>query len=483
MTDSIPSGTPLDRDRIGRVEPPIGGGGQGKVYRVAATYGARALVYKEYSAAARSELDPAALDALIAYLSETGAADRAALLATFAWPIAPVTSGGTTVGFVMPAAPYDFTSERPRGPAGARRLNEIQHLLNEPGFVARLGFQISRRTQIEVLVSVATALRGLHNAGFALGDLSPRNLLFDPDSGEIFVLDCDAITRPGLCVLPQAETPGWHLPNGEPTGTTAGDRYKFGLLVLRLLAGDQHTTSPSALPSELAVLRPLLIRSLTDTPDNRPSAAVWISALRDVVPGAPITPLTTTISAPTVRSASTPPKTAASNAPAAAHTATPPASPGARHQSKAGLWITGAAVVLALALLGAHAAFVHVSNHSAATRSATTTDQTTGTYPGTTYDPGPTSDNDVPNVTYYPEPSITTPEPTTREYTPPPTRPMPGPPTDAHSADTSWILKGPYSSTWTCDQDRGNWPLTTSVCFTHNGSAYFYGLYPDSQRG
>ncbi|MEZ5210651.1 hypothetical protein [Gordonia sp. (in: high G+C Gram-positive bacteria)] len=370
MTNSIASSTPIDRDRLGVVEPPLGSGGQGKVYRIAATFDGRALVYKEYSAAARTELDRAALNALVAYLSNADATRRAALLATFAWPIAPVTSGGATVGFVMAAAPHVFMSERSRGPAGARRLNEIQHLLNAPAFVARLGFRLSRRTQIEVLISVATALRTLHDAGFAFGDLSPRNLLFDPDGGEIFVLDCDAITRPGLRVLPQAETPGWHLPAGELTGTAAGDDYKFGLLVLRLLAGDQHTTSPAALPSEFTALRPLLIRSLTDAPAERPSAATWISVLRDVLPGAPTATLTPTISSPTVPSTSTPPSAAASNVPATTRTATAPAPPGVKPRSKAGLlWIAGAAALLVLAIVGAHAA--SKSSHSATTPSNT----------------------------------------------------------------------------------------------------------------
>ena len=126
-----------------------------------------------------------------------------------------------------------------------------------------------------------------------------------------------------------------------------------------------------------------------------------------------------------------------------------------------------------------HAAFVHAHNSPAAP-STTPADRTTGAYPGTTYDPGST---DLPGITHYPAPSITNPEPTIRAYTPPPTTPMPGPPTSAHSSDTHWVLRGPYSSLWTCDQASDEWPERTSVCFEHDGSAYFYGLYPDSQGG
>lgn len=454
----IQPGHPIDRGGLGIVEPALGSGGQGKVYRTGATYYSRELVYKEYSAAARGELDPAALAALIAHLSGAGTAGAAGILATFAWPLAPVTSGGDTIGFVMPAAPQHFTSERTRGPAGARRLNEIQHLLNPPEFVARLGFQISRRTQIEVLISVATALRTLHDAGFALGDLSPRNLLFDPDRGEIFVLDCDAITRPGLRVLPQAETPGWHLPVGEPTGTAAGDDYKFGLLVLRLLAGDQHTASPAALPSEFAILRPLLIRSLTDPPNNRPSSAMWLSALRDVAYSAPTIPLTSVTGAPTVPASAIPPRITVPSIPATARTAASPAPrPAAKPQSKAGLlWIAGAAVVLVLAIVGAYAA--STSKHSTASPATTTAE---------------IQSSDV----YYPELL-----PSTPEFVPP-RNPLPAPPTETHSPNFHWTPVGPYESTEACNQDRNSWPLNTSVCFTHDGSAYFYGLYPDSQRG
>ncbi|WP_161895639.1 hypothetical protein [Gordonia spumicola] len=55
--------------------------------------------------------------------------------------------------------------------------------------------------------------------------------------------------------------------------------------------------------------------------------------------------------------------------------------------------------------------------------------------------------------------------------------PMPGPPTDVTvPAGFEWRVQGPFASSWTCDQTLSRWPIAASVCFTHNGYAYFWGL-------
>ena len=84
--------------------------------------------------------------------------------------------------------------------------------------------------------------------GIAVGDVSPKNLLFTlAPRPECFLIDSDAMRLRGASVLPQAETPDWQVPPGEERGTAASDVYKLGLLAVRLFARDQTTADPATI--------------------------------------------------------------------------------------------------------------------------------------------------------------------------------------------------------------------------------------------
>jgi hypothetical protein len=134
---------------------------------------------------------------------------------------------------------------------------------------------------LELLHDTARALELFHRLGVVVGDLSPNNLLFTRDRRpRCFFLDCDGMRLRGASVLRAAETVDWQAPPGEGSAATpATDSYKFGLLCIRLFAGDQSTRDPAALDRAGGRLRALAERALAADPRRRPGMGQWSFAL------------------------------------------------------------------------------------------------------------------------------------------------------------------------------------------------------------
>lgn len=267
----------------------IGEGGQGTVYAVRHTTiggagGRAAVVYKQYREEQLAALDGEALQSLVAMVNHLTDADARWLAAHAAWPSAVVTREGAPVGFLMRSVPsmytFSFPGLSPRTPARTK-LTAFEFLLNGDDYTRRIGLGLGDEQRTALLASVASVLAGLHRLGVAVGDLSPKNLLFARQPArDCFLIDCDAFRLHGASVLPQAETPDWALPAGEEKGTTAGDVYKFALLVVRLLARSQTATDVADLRNADRHLLRLLRRSLSPVPRNRPVAGQWEEQLR-----------------------------------------------------------------------------------------------------------------------------------------------------------------------------------------------------------
>lgn len=281
----------------------LGRGGQGTVHRVergpaaASTFAVPAApapgidgweaVYKEYRPEVLPDLDPAALAAMVALQAaadaETG--DARWLATTTAWPSAVVEESGAARGFLMRSVPDRFHFElRGLKSSGERRLANFEYLLNDDAYIGGVGLQVSDRDRIMLLHDLAGTLIRLHGMGIAVGDLSPKNLLFTTDPRpECFLIDCDAMRVRGASVLPQAETPDWQLPAGEERATAAGDAYKFALLAVRLFARSQTTLDPSALALTSSVLGDLAREGLSADPAARPDLERWADGLSPVI--------------------------------------------------------------------------------------------------------------------------------------------------------------------------------------------------------
>lgn len=270
---------------------PIGGGGQGKVYDAPAAprqFGF-AFVYKEYRPSVLADLDVGVLGAMPAYVAALPTSEGLELLSVAAWPCRLVESRGAVTGFVMQAIPDDFylPAHKPQGQGTERDLGEFQHLLNRPGLIARLGIPLTDRNRYELLAEVARALDIFHRHNIAVGDLSPKNLLFSlRPYAKVYFIDCDAMRFKGRSVMKQVETPEWEVRAanpGEDVATPKSDAYKLGLLALRLLSGSQSLRKPDQLPKgRPPEIRRLIARSLSPRPEHRPRPAEWIQPLERV---------------------------------------------------------------------------------------------------------------------------------------------------------------------------------------------------------
>ncbi len=304
----------------------LAAGGQGVVHRapgVSMQY-AKAMVYKEYKSAVLPQVAVDVLEEMPRYLESLPFAEGIDLLSRVAWPCRLVEEDNShrVTGFVMPAIPDDFFVDLIVSSGVQRRTAEFQHLLNTDDFLARRGIPLSDRQRYELLSDAAEALALLHRHNIAVGDLSPKNMLFSLlPSCTVYFIDCDAMRLAGRSVTVQVETPDWEVRTvnaGEELATPRSDAYKFGLLALRLLAGDQCTRDPARLPAGVPMpVRQLVGAALSSTPGMRPLPAAWSPALRAAAHSA-----ATTAAA---RPAATRPVTAAARRPPFAVPASPPA--------------------------------------------------------------------------------------------------------------------------------------------------------------
>ncbi|MGB9305009.1 MAG: hypothetical protein WCB92_15395 [Mycobacterium sp.] len=244
------------------------------------------MVYKEYKTQARTGIDFNALAAMPALVEESltyAQAER--LISIAAWPCAIVEDGGAPTGFVMPTIPDAFFIALSTVKGVSTTTAEFQHLLNHPSVLAARGINLDDSQRLSLLRETASALVFLHKHGVCVGDISPKNLLFALEPHEaVYFIDCDAMRVNTVSALPQVETPGWNAPSGEELATIYTDTYKLGMLALRLLTGDQHTTNPQHLPPTTpALLRQIITDTLTSQPHHRPLPEAWTYILGNAI--------------------------------------------------------------------------------------------------------------------------------------------------------------------------------------------------------
>jgi serine/threonine protein kinase len=273
----------VQRDKLGMLTK-IGQGGQGVVYDApnVKTKFAASMVYKEYKAQTRAEIDFTALAAMPALVEDSLTYSQAErLISVAAWPCALVEAGGKSTGFVMPAIADEFFIPLTTAKGTATTTAEFQHLLNHATVLEARGINIGVTQRYTLLREVASTLTFLHKHGVCVGDISPKNLLFSlTPHAAIYFIDCDAMRINGVSALTQVETPGWDIPSGEELATIYSDTYKLGLLALRLLAGDQDTQNPRHLPAATSSkLRQIIIDTLKSRAETRPLPEAWTYVL------------------------------------------------------------------------------------------------------------------------------------------------------------------------------------------------------------
>ncbi|WP_431972355.1 hypothetical protein [Nocardia sp. bgisy134] len=284
----------LKRGMLGAVQK-LASGGQGVVYLAPGVQMAHAktMVFKEYKSPVLPNIRVDVLEDMPSYLESLPFNEGMELLKRAAWPCRLVEEdhSATVLGFVMPAIPDEFFVDMVTV-AGTRRMTaEFQHLLNDDVYLAKRGIPLSDRARYELLGDAAEALTLLHRHHIAVGDLSPKNLLFSlrPER-QVYFIDCDAMRMRSRSVSDQFETPDWEVRTvsaGEELATPQSDAYKFALLVLRLLAGHQSTRDPDRLPAGVPTAVRQLVRTALSAPvGQRPRPADWLQALNAAAAGA-----------------------------------------------------------------------------------------------------------------------------------------------------------------------------------------------------
>lgn len=269
----------LQRSQLGALTK-IGQGGQGIVYDAPGfrTKFTDSMVFKEYKPEALRDMDFSALRAMPELVEESMSYDDAERLVSLAaWPCALVEKDGQPIGQVMPAIPDRFTMPLTTAKGVSQVNAEIQHLLNHSSMLKARGIEITDAQRYSLLRAIAADLAFLHDHAICVGDISPKNLLFalSPREGAYFI-DCDTMNVNGISALPQVETPGWEVPDGEPLATVYSDSFKLGLLALRLLVGDQDVRDPNRLPARTpSLLTKIITDALTQPADRRPLPTAW----------------------------------------------------------------------------------------------------------------------------------------------------------------------------------------------------------------
>ncbi|MEV6172083.1 hypothetical protein AB0L99_28195 [Streptomyces sp. NPDC051954] len=285
----------LDRAELGKLVP-IDRGGQATIFDLPDLSLAECpgpLVYKEYH---RSLPDGFAepMLAIVAVRDRLRQNHRLLLDRRAVWPLRLITSDNRATGIVMLRLPERFFQDFPHHNSQfVRRPRDAQHLMAPAEDNLEAGIAPPRLGQRGALCRELSLVLGLlHGAGVVYGDLNPRNVLFWAASGGgcgVMLVDCDAVRIAGsVAPLLQLHGPDWFPPEGGAVQNRESDRYKYGLFVLRTLAG-RRMGSISRDPADLEqVLDPagltLLRRSVAEQPALRPSMRDWYGYWSGVLP-------------------------------------------------------------------------------------------------------------------------------------------------------------------------------------------------------
>lgn len=270
-------------DAAGYRDTPLGEGRDGVVYTVTRPYPGLPghLAYKEYRPGRLA--DPQRLATMAAFPATLSAADRAFLDSRLLWPLALGTRSGETSGFLMRRIPAEFLFDAPELPGPRPRGVEL--LLRSDAYLERLGLPVGRPQRLRLLKDLAEIIGRLHRHGVVVGDLAPHRVLFTVDVWPRCLLThCDSMRWRGSPALARAESAGWEPPErGGPTPWT--DMFKFGLMAVRMFAGDGRSRDSGPLGTVSPELEYLALLSMSPAPRQRPGFADWIAALERALEG------------------------------------------------------------------------------------------------------------------------------------------------------------------------------------------------------
>ncbi|MBN8738290.1 MAG: hypothetical protein J0H86_02185 [Xanthomonadaceae bacterium] len=265
-------------------------GGQGTVFELL-NENETDLVYKLYRTPIRGALQ--SLDELVrAGRKLAPLLERKGITAT--WPTAICGDRDVVEGYVMRRIPPQFKIELQT----PYRKEHRDATLDQAFVAGNSKFSptqpVTADERMQLLRLVGTFLDTLHRNDFVYGDLSLKNMLFSRTPTQLLVMDMDGVRKISARLIPEKDllhTPDWKdplSPDQIPLGFDL-DRYKFALLVYRLLVANSVSAPlPKARESSAFTnignkvngrLGFLLRRAAVGEVGSRPPINEWLDAL------------------------------------------------------------------------------------------------------------------------------------------------------------------------------------------------------------
>jgi len=178
----------------------------------------------------------------------------------FCWPTAIVTQ--PSLGVITPVYPknYFFETEKLKG----KEKESTWFVRSKLRSILPPEEQGKWINYFQICIRLARAVRRLHQAGLAHSDLSNKNVLIDPTSGECLIIDIDSLVVPQLFPPDVLGTRGYiapevlstiHLPLNDPQRkhpSTATDQHALAVLLYQYLLGRHPLEGPRTYPAASA---------------------------------------------------------------------------------------------------------------------------------------------------------------------------------------------------------------------------------------
>ncbi|MBB2943460.1 hypothetical protein FB565_003173 [Actinoplanes lutulentus] len=323
-------------DQLGRITP-LARGGTATVHLVPdlTSVGNQPgpYVYKKYNDKTKQSAGPAlgrGLSNFVQFRDRLPANQLKAWDERIIWPVALVRDDtGAADGILMRIIPDRFFHHFTKRNGGSNhKPREIETLFGDTETAMRKGLpDVSIVTRLQLIGAIAAAYGMMHKEGVVLGDISGRNIIYDPDPQRpaIMVVDVDSARIRGNRATfgTQPHTPNWQPPEAlaashalerakrsvPPAPRDVQDRlhntwsiqsvktdvYKFGLMVVRILDFGRGCAVSRDPGKARAILRDrlgpeaqaLLDASMADDPRARPVMRDWYLALQGGSAAAP----------------------------------------------------------------------------------------------------------------------------------------------------------------------------------------------------
>jgi hypothetical protein len=324
--------TIVDRTRLGGLVR-LGSGGTAIVYRLPefSLPGLPPLVFKEFKKKTREHAGPAlrtGLVSLVQYRLRMDEERRQRWDGRIVWPLRVVVDeydNGAACGILMPLIPARFFQTMlNRAAPPASKPREVDLLFGGDQDMARVGLAAtSIRERLAIAVQIAKVYAYLHEGRMVAGDISGRNIVYDPTGGRprVLVVDADSARMEGGrgAFGSQPHTPHWEPPEamaavrhlralqrhgGGDVATLsrlasqttvqnkATDVYKLGLMLVRVVDHGRGRSVNRDPAKAVALFRrswgrpaaALLERCVGDVPGDRPTARELYHSMRLLPP-------------------------------------------------------------------------------------------------------------------------------------------------------------------------------------------------------